>query len=301
MKNTLAKSVAVSLGWFLLVNAGIFIQSNLSFTLLGFDQMLDEYNFSLLNLSLIIASVGMAGAILMLLASKPVVRFFLNAKLVEENSTTKVQQLNLIVDEQSSKAGIRPPGLAIYPSDEINAFAIGTGPRHSMLVVSQHLLDSLTLDELSAVVGHEITHIANGDMLTLSLIQGMVNTCVHFPAHVIGTLLDKLLFRGQHETPVTRFLTYVLQFCLGGIASLIVMYFSRRREFTADRGGARLAGYPEMLAALRSLQTSQQHDPSMYPFAVLGLNGSFMASGFWRYFSSHPSIQERIEALTRAR
>ena len=290
--------IVQSTGWFVMVNAAIFIQASLSLSLFGLDEVLAGLGLSMFDISLGFAMVGVLGAILMWLASWPIISLFLRARIADESMGTKVQQLQLILEKQARAAGLRPPQLAIYPSDESNAFAIGSGRRHAILVVSQHLLDNLSLDELSAVVGHELTHIANGDMLTLSLIQGMVNICVHFPAYLLGMAVDRLFYKDDHHPPVTRWISVFLQLTLGGLASLLVMWFSRHREFSADAGGAKLAGYGEMRAALRSLQSSLQHDePAMAPFAVFGLNGHFMQGGLMRIFSSHPSIEERIQAL----
>ncbi|MDH5444846.1 MAG: M48 family metalloprotease [Gammaproteobacteria bacterium] len=288
-----------TLGWFSLVNLGIFIQASLSLSILGLDGYLSQYGISMLEISLGVAGIGVFGALVMILASKPIICLFLKPTSAKNSKDTKVQQLRLIVEIQAEKADIPVPSLAVYSSEEINAFAIGTGGRHSMLVVSQKLLDSLSLDELSAVVGHELTHIANGDMLTLTLIQGVVNMCVHFPAHILGQLFDRLVFRDPHRAPVTRAISIILQLLLAGLASLVVMWFSRQREFTADVGGAKLAGHGEMMAALRSLQTDVDTEPSMYPFVVFGMNSHILHGSLLRYFSSHPSIQERIQALAK--
>lgn len=290
-----------SLGWFCLVNLAVFTQASLSLSVLGLDEWLNKNGQDMLDVSLGLAVLGSLGALLMSLASRPIIRFFLKARVADDTMSTKVQQLRLIIARQASQAGLSPPLLAIYPSDESNAFAIGSSREHAMLVVSQHLLDSLSLDELSAVVGHELTHIANGDMVTLSLMQGVVNICVHFPAHVLGMGLDSLLVENRHKAPVTRTISSLLLLLFGGLASLIVMWFSRHREFSADAGGAKLAGYGEMMAALRSLQSNIKNEPAMYPFAVFGLNGQFMHRGILRLFSSHPSIEERIQVLAKNR
>lgn len=287
--------------WFVMVNVAIFFQASLSLSLLGLDSWMREHGLEMSDISLGLAMSGALGALLMSLAARPVVRLFLKAQIADEAMGTKVHQLRLILEKQARQAGLRTPVLAVYPSDESNAFAIGSGQRHSMLVVSQHLLDNLSLDELSAVVGHELTHISNGDMVTLSLIQGVVNMCVHFPAFLLGMAFDRLLVNDSHHAPLTRTISLFLQLTLGGVASLLVMWFSRHREFSADAGGAKLAGYAEMMAALRSLQSTVQNEPAMAPFAVFGLNGHFIHTGVMRLFSSHPSIQERIQALTRNR
>ncbi len=301
MKKIITHAILLPLGWFLLVNTGVFLLASLSISLLSLDMTLASNGITMLEVCFIIALFGALGALAMLLASKPIIRLFLNARVADDTMGTKVQQLKLMVDKQARQADIRPPELAIYQAEEMNAFAVGSGRRHSVLVVSQRLLDSLTLDELSAVIGHEITHICNGDMVTLSLMQGVVNMCVHFPARLLGMGLDKLLFRDRPFAPVTRTIGLILQLSLGGIASLIVMWFSRHREFTADAGGARLAGHAEMMAALRSLQAGAKNEPVVHPFAVFGLNGNFITSGLMRLFSSHPSLSERMQALCKDR
>ena len=286
--------------WFLLTNAGVCLLSSLSLSLLGVHEWLAARGIGLSEICLaivLLSSVGTAG---MLLASKPIIRYILEARVVDESMGTKLHQLQLIMTNQAGHLGIMPPQLAIYPALEMNAFVVGSGRRHAMLVVSHGLLDSLTLDELSAVIGHEMTHIANGDMLTLSLMQGVVNMCVHFPARLLGMGLDSLLFHDRQVGPVYKGVSLLLQLTLGGIASLLVMWFSRRREFRADAGGAQLAGHAEMMAALRSLRAGGQGEPALPAFAVFGLNSHFLSSGFWQLFSSHPSLTERIKALCKA-
>jgi len=285
--------------WFLLTNAGVCLLSSISLSLLGLDEVLAEKGIGLSVIFSGLVLLSSCGALGMLLASKPIIRYILDARIADDSMGTKVQQLMLITENQAKQAGIMPPELAIYHAREMNAFAVGSGRQHSTLVVSQGLLDGLTLDELSAVIGHELTHIANGDMLTLSLMQGVVNVCVHFPARLVSLGLDRLFFRGSRYGPVYKFVSLFLQLTLGGIASLIVMWFSRHREFRADAGGVQLAGYAEMMAALRSLQAGIQAEPVIQPFAVFGLNGNFFATGLWRMFTSHPSLTERIEALRK--
>lgn len=286
--------------WFLAANAGVCLLASLSLSLTGLDGLLADRGLGWIEIYGGIVLLSSCGALGMILASKPIIHYFLDARVVDDSMGTKLHQLQLIVERQARQAMLNCPELAVYQAQEKNAFAVAVGPRHAMLVVSRGLLDSLTLDELSAVVGHEMTHIANGDMLTLSLMQGVVNMYVHFPARLSGMLLDGLFFRHAHIEPVYRSLSLLLQLSLGGISSLIVMWFSRQREFRADTGGARLAGHAEMMAALRSLQAAgSQTESSIHPFAVFGLNGQFFTTGFWRFFSSHPSLNERIRALRK--
>ena len=287
----------IPLGWFLLANAGMCLLLSINLSLFGLDAVLALRGIGLFDICLFILTGSTLGALVLILGSKIIIRFVLRARIVGESVDTKLQQLKIMVAQQAKVAGIRTPVLAIYDSAERNAFAVGSGRRDSMLVLSQPLLETLTLDELSAVIGHEITHITNGDMLALSMMQGVINTFVHFPARLLGMGPDRLFFRHSQVGPFYKIFSLFLQLALGGITSLIVMHFSRQREFRADAGGARLAGYPEMLAALRSLQAGYQLDSAIHPFMVFGLTGHLPDAGFWRLFTSHPTLAERIRAL----
>lgn len=286
--------------WFLLANAGVCLLASLSLLLLGLDEVMARNGLGWPDIYLGIFMLSSCGTLVMLLASKLILRYLLGARMVDDAMGTKVQQLQLIAATQARRAGIAPPRLAIYPACEMNAFALGNSRRRAVLVLSQQLLDNLSLDELSAVVGHEMTHVATGDMLSLSLMQGVVNMFVHFPARLLGLGMDKLLFSQYPSAPVSRAIALFLQLTLGGLASLLVMWFSRQREFRADAGGAQLAGHAEMMAALRCLQAGGQNEPAIQSFAMFGLNGHFMATGLWRLFTSHPSLAERIQALCKA-
>lgn len=292
--------VIVPLMWFLLANAGVIAQAWLILSSLGGDAWLAARGIGLLEVGWGVLALSVSGTLVMLFSSRLIIRYFLGARMVDDSMDTKAQQLQIIVAELSRRAYIACPELAIYPDTEKNAFAVATGGRHAMLVLSQGLVDSLTLDELSAVIGHEITHIVTGDMLSLSLMQGVVNVCVYFPARFISILLDTLTVRRGLFEPFYRLLGLFLQLCLGGLTSLVVMWFSRRQEFRADAGGAHLAGYAEMMAALRSLQAGGNCSrPTKYPLAVFGINGSFFVSVLWQLFNSHPTLAERIEALRK--
>ena len=287
--------------WFLLSNFGVCLLLSLNLLLFGLSDSLAEQGWGFGRIWLAILSLSSLGAVVLIFGSKMIIRYYLGARIIGDATDTKLQQLKIIIAQQATSSGLRTPELAVYDSQEMNAFAVGAGRMDSMLVVSQPLLDALTLDELSAVIGHEMTHVSNGDMLTLSLMQGVVNMFVHVPARLLGMGLDKLFFRHSHFTPIYKIISLVLQLSLGGIASLVVMWFSRHREFKADAGGAVLAGYPEMLAALRCLQAGRGSRPGIHPFTVFGLNTPLPNSGFWRFFTSHPSLTERISALNKAR
>lgn len=285
--------------WFVIANIGLCLLGSLSLSLLGLDTAFAGLGTSLADIYLLIFLGSGLGALALLMGSGLIVRVYLKARVVDESHATKIQQLNLIVARQARRENIRPPVLAIYDSPELNAFAVGTGQHNAMLVVSRSLVDSLTLDELSAVMGHEMTHITNGDMLALSFMQGTLNTWVEFPARILGSGPDKLFFgRSQYE-PVYKIIRLLLLLCIGGMTHLMILWFSRQREFRADEGGAKLAGYHEMLAALRCLQADSQRQAVTHPLSVFGLNDNPPYSGIWRIFTSHPPLTERIRALSK--
>lgn len=284
------------LGWFVLANLGICLLLGFWLYLTSLDLLLISYDIYLHDIWLTIAILSLTGTLILLLASRLIVRLYLDARVVDESMGTKEQQLRLIMEKQARQAGINPPQLAIYQADALNAFAIGHSKQHAMLVISRGLVDHLSLDELSAVVGHEITHIANGDMLSLSIMQGVLNLCVHLPARLLGIIFDQWLLDRSAPGPVARSVTIFLQVFIGGLTSLLVMWFSRQREFRADAGGAVLAGRAEMLAALRYLyEGEKQSMPN--GFSTFSMSGESVESRISRFFRSHPSLAERIEAL----
>jgi heat shock protein HtpX len=193
------------------------------------------------------------------------------------------------------------PQVAIFPSDSPNAFATGARRDAALVAVSSGLLRSMRRDEVEAVLGHEVSHIANGDMVTLTLIQGVVNTFVLFLSRLVGYWVDRVLLRGDREGgghgPGFFLTTIVAQILFGIVASMIVMWFSRQREFRADAGGARLAGREKMIAALDRLRTATGAEPLPDAMAAFGISGR--SSGLTRLFLSHPPLEERIERLRR--
>jgi heat shock protein HtpX len=204
------------------------------------------------------------------------------------------------VRNQAQQAGIGMPEVGVFDSPEPNAFATGARRDAALVAVSTGLLQSMSQQEAEAVLAHEVSHVANGDMVTLALIQGVVNTFVIFLARVIGHTVDRVVFRNEEgHGPAFWITTIVAEIVLGLFATIIVMWFSRWREFRADAGGARLAGRQKMIAALRALQRA--HDPQELPgeFAAFGIGGG-IGGGFSRFFMSHPPLEERIEALQRA-
>jgi heat shock protein HtpX len=219
--------------------------------------------------------------------------------VIETPSNATERWLVDTVKRHAGKAGIGMPEVAIYDAPEINAFATGWNRNSALVAVSSGLLQNMTQDEAEAVLGHEVTHVANGDMVTLALIQGVLNTFVIFLSRVIGFLVDRVLLKNERGQGMGFWLTTIVaQLVLGVLASVIVMWFSRYREFRADAGGASLAGRDRMIAALERLKANHEQ-PAQLPEAVkaFGISGG---GGFTRLFMSHPPLDERIAALREA-
>jgi len=283
---------------FVLTNMAVLIVINITLRLLGVDRVLDEsggINFdSLLILS---AVIGFSGSIISLLMSKWSAKRMVNARVIDNPADPTERWLVETVTRQASAAGIGMPEVAIYDAPDVNAFATGWNRNSALVAVSTGLLQNMSRDEAEAVLGHEITHVSNGDMVTLALIQGVVNTFVIFFAKLFGILVDRILLKndGRNGRGIGAFVAEIAaQLVLGVLASIIVMWFSRRREFRADAGGARLAGRQKMIAALERLKMN--HEQAMLPekMAAFGISGG---KGFSRLFMTHPPLEERIEAL----
>ncbi|HEY3667545.1 MAG TPA: protease HtpX [Polyangiaceae bacterium] len=239
---------------------------------------------------------GFGGAFISLLASKWIAKWTTGARVIEVPRGADEAWLLQTVHLLSNRAGIGIPEVAIYESPELNAFATGASRNHSLVAVSSGLLGRMSRPEIEAVIGHELTHVANGDMVTLTLIQGVVNTFVIFLSRIIGNLVDRTLFRSEDGRGPAYFLSVIAsQILLGILANMIVMAFSRWREFRADRGGAHLAGVPNMIAALEALRRSHEPLPAQQ-FASFGITGP-VSRGIQRLFMSHPPLDERIAAL----
>jgi heat shock protein HtpX len=222
------------------------------------------------------------------------------AHVIDQPRTAAESWLVNTVRRQAEAAGIGPPEVAIYDAPQPNAFATGANRNNALVAVSTGLLHNLNQREVEAVLGHEISHVANGDMVTLTLIQGVVNTFVIFLSRVVGFVVDRVLFRTERGYGPGFFITSMLaQLVLGILASMIVMWFSRQREFRADAGGASLAGTPNMIGALRSLQRASQQMALPASMQAFGINGG-RGGGLRRLFMSHPPIEERIAALESA-
>ena len=247
---------------------------------------------------LVFAAVfGMGGAFISLAMSKWTAKRMVGAQVIEQPQTELETWLVNTVRRQAELAGIGMPEVAIYDAPDVNAFATGMRRNNALVAVSTGLLRSMSRDEAEAVLGHEVSHVANGDMVTLTLIQGVLNTFVIVFSRLVGQFVDRAVFRNEEGHGAGFFIaSMVAQVLFGILASVIVMWFSRQREFRADRGGATLAGRGKMIAALQRLQAA--HQPSALPdqMAAFGINGR----GVSRLFMSHPPLEERIAALQQA-
>lgn len=280
---------------FLATNVAILVVISIVFNVLGLSGMLDAQGVDLnLNALLIISAViGMTGSIISLIISKWSAKNAMGVHVIESPQNRTEQWLVDTVAKLAQQAGIGMPEVGIFQTPEPNAFATGMNKNSALVAVSTGLLQNMNADEVEAVVGHEISHVANGDMVTMALMQGVVNTFVYFFATVIGHVVDRTVFKTEEGYGPAYFIVQmVAQIALGFLATMLVMWFSRYREFRADAGGANLAGRQKMIGALRALQRGQAEDlPGQ--FAAFGINGG----GVRKLFMSHPPLEERIAAL----
>jgi heat shock protein HtpX len=285
---------------FLITNIAIMVILSLTLRIFGIESLLAE-NGSDLNLNaLVIFSgiFGFGGAFISLAISKWMAKRMTGAIVIKNPSNNVEKWLLDTVEKQSKIVGIKMPEVAIFPSPQMNAFATGASKNKALVAVSQGLLDSMTQGEIEAVVGHEISHVANGDMVTLTLIQGVVNTFVIFFSRVIGHVVDRVILKNQRGHGIGYFVTTIFaQIILSILASVIVMYFSRKREYVADTGGADLAGHQNMINALKRLG---QKEPEALPeqLAAFGI-GEKPKTGWRELWSSHPPLEDRIKALEK--
>ena len=288
---------------FLGANLAIITVLSVTLRVLGIDSWLEQQDGSLnLNGLLIFSAVfGMGGAFISLATSKWMAKKLMRVRLLQTPRTNQEQWLLGVLETQAREAGIGPPEFGIFESGQPNAFATGMNRNQALVAVSSGLLNNMNRGEVEAVIGHEVSHIANGDMVTLSLIQGVVNTFVIFFSRVIGHLLDRVVFKIQRgHGPGYWIGVLFVQIILSVLASMIVMWFSRRREFRADAGGARLAGREKMISALKRLRAVSDPEPLPDEMAAFGISGG-VAGGLKRLFMSHPPLEERIAALENGR
>jgi heat shock protein HtpX len=251
-----------------------------------------------LQLLVFAAVFGFGGSLISLALSKPMALRATGARLIEQPSNDAEAWLAKTVERLARDAGIGRPQVAVFPSPSPNAFATGARRDSALVAVSDGLLRRMDRGEIEAVLGHEVSHVANGDMVTLTLIQGVLNTFVLLFSRVIGDFVDRNILRNERGPGVGRLVVTILaQVVLGILATIIVLWFSRQREFRADAGGARLAGTDRMIAALERLKEEAEPAPLPREMAAFGIAGG---PGIARLFMTHPPLDERIAAL-RAR
>jgi heat shock protein HtpX len=283
--------------YFLATNLSIMLVLSVTMRILGVEPYLNANGLDLGNLLAFAAIMGFGGSFISLAMSKWSAKRMSGAVVIEQAKTPTEIWLVKTVRAQADMVGIKMPEVAIFDSPEVNAFATGMTKNSSLVAVSTGLLNKMSQDEAEAVLAHEVSHISNGDMVTLTLIQGVVNTFVMFLSRVIGYAVDKIIFKTEKGTGPAFFVTMIIaELVLGVLASSIVMWFSRQREFRADAGAAKLSSSKKMIAALERLQA--EHEPSVLPKQMVasGISGGG-AAGFKRLFSSHPDLSERIAAL----
>jgi len=283
---------------FLVTNLAIVFVLSITLRLLGVERILDAQGVGLdLNSLLVFAAViGFGGSLISLAISKWTAKRMTGARVIERPANAAEQWLVATVERQAQKAGIGMPEVAVFDSPDPNAFATGWNKNDALVAVSTGLLHHMNEDEVEAVLGHEISHVANGDMVTLALIQGVVNTFVIFLSRVIGHLVDRVVFKTERgHGPAFWITSIVAEIVLGILASMIVAWFSRQREYRADAGGANLAGNQKMISALERLKSysGESHLPDQ--MAAFGISGTTIAG----LFRSHPPLDQRIAALKR--
>ena len=285
---------------FLLTNIAIMVILSITLRILGVESLLMQNGSDLnINALVIFSGVfGFGGAFISLAISKWMAKRMTGATIILTPKNNLERWLIETVKKQSNIVGINMPEVAIFPSSQMNAFATGASKNNALIAVSQGLLDNMTQGEIEAVVGHEMSHVANGDMVTLTLIQGVVNTFVIFFSRVIGHIVDRVILKNQRGYGIGYFVTTIFaQVILSILASIIVMYFSRKREYIADTGGADLAGHQNMINALKRLG---QKEPEALPeqLAAFGI-GEKPKSNRSQLWSSHPPLEDRIKALEK--
>ncbi len=283
---------------FLATNAAIMIVISIVFSVFGLDGVLQQNGVDLdLNALLVVSAViGIAGSFISLAISKWSAKRSMGVQVIESPQNKTEEWLLSVVTKQAKEAGIGMPEVGIFQAPEPNAFATGMNKNNALVAVSTGLIQAMSADEVEAVVGHEISHVANGDMITMSLMQGVVNTFVYFFASIIGHFVDRVLLRNENGHGMGYYITQmVAQMALSFLASMLVMWFSRYREFHADSGGAKLAGKEKMIGALKALQRAQTPEDLPGQLAAFGINGG----GVKKLLMSHPPLEERIAALEK--
>ncbi len=283
---------------FLATNVAIMFVISIVFNVFGISGILQANGMGLnLNALLVVSAIiGISGAVISLALSKWMAKRSMNLHILDHPENQTEQWLLTTVQKQAQAAGIGMPEVGIFDSASPNAFATGMNKNNALVAVSTGLLQQMNKDEVEAVLGHEISHVANGDMVTMALMQGVVNTFVYFFASIIGHIVDRVILKNERGHGLGYFITQIIaQVVLSFLASMLVMWFSRYREFRADAGGAKLAGKNRMIAALRALQRTHEAAELPAELAAFGINGGQVK----KLFMSHPPLEERIEALQK--
>lgn len=285
---------------FLATNIAILIVASFTLSLLGVGSILEESGTQLNLQALLIFCLifGMAGSFISLLLSKKMVKWTMKPRMIDQPRSEDERWLIETVRRQAGEAGIGMPEVGIFPAQQANAFATGWNRNKALVAVSEGMLQRFERDEVEAVMGHEIGHVANGDMITLALIQGVINTFVMFVARVVGFTVDRVVFKNEQGFGIGYFITTIVtELLLAFLASMIVFWFSRRREFHADRAGARFGSRSGMINALQRLkQDSKLPSPLPESMQAFGISGG-KKSGLKALFMTHPPLDERIAAL----
>lgn len=286
---------------YLATNIAVLAVLSVTMRLLGIDSLLDEQGAGLNMTSLLIFAgiIGFSGSFISLAISKWTAKRLTGAEVITSPKNSTEKWLVDTVSRQAKQAGIGMPEVAIYQSPQPNAFATGMNRNNALVAVSSGLMQSMTQDEVEAVLAHEVSHVANGDMVTMALIQGVVNTFVIVLSRVIGHLVDRTVFKTERgHGPAFWITSIIAELVLGILASIIVMWFSRQREFRADAGAARLVGSGKMIAALQRLAgTAEEALPDQ--LHAFGISGG--RAGISALFMTHPPLEKRIEALRSGR
>jgi len=282
---------------FLVTNIAVIFVLSIVVKLLGVDQILSAKGINYLSLLLFAGVIGFGGSFISLAISKWMAKWSTGAQVIMQPRSDVEIWLVSTVQKLASQAGIGMPEVAVFESDSPNAFATGMNKNKALVAVSTGLLQTMNRDEVEAVLGHEISHVTNGDMITLSLIQGVVNTFVIFLSRIVGYFVDRVVLKNEEGHGIGFFITSIAaQIVFGILASIIVMWFSRKRQYAADAGAAKLVGAGSMISALESLQRSI-YEPLPDQMKAFGISGKPSTSGLKLLFMTHPPLEDRIEAL----
>ena len=285
---------------FLGTNIAILVVLSLTMSLFGIDGVLQDngVDLDLNSLLFISAIIGFTGSFISLLISKWIAKRSMGVELVKESKNETERWLLNKLEEISLKSGIKTPEFGIFNSQQPNAFATGASKNNSLVALSTGLISHMNRDEIEAVIAHEVAHIKNGDMVTMTLIQGIINTFVIFFSRVIGHFVDRVIFKVERGHGPAYYITSIIaQILLSILASIIVMWFSRKREYAADLYASKLVGSNKMISALKTLS---KKSPQALPdqMAAFGISGRKDKS-YKSLFSSHPSIESRIESILK--